>query len=482
VESGDGTEQNECALNVMCFFIYHVPVQTSMVQKMFSASLLNKLTVLLLFLLPWQTVVILQERFVDGVKWEYGTLSLYLTEGLLWLVILVFMGWYWRQFREQKKQGNWHLISDRQFLFVLLLFLLYAYLSAIWAVESSLALQQARRFLQAVLFGFILFLGPLSVQSVLRSIVAGSVLPSILGLVQFFTQQVNETSWLGIASHVAGEPGASIVAGASIGRWLRAYGTFSHPNVFGGYLVMSILAAFLLALSHKKKMETFTLSHVAFDHLFPVVVVVINSAVLVLTFSRSAWLALALILAVCTTYAVKRSGWLFRRLILYSILSLVVMGWLVFPLVNTRIERESLPEQRSTSERIDLIQQSVQLFASRSLLGVGGGNYTAAAMRSTPNFPVWEYQPVHVVPLMLVTELGLFGVILMFGVIIAAGRLFLLTRPNKNNHGSWFFPVGLSLSLLPLFLLDHYLYSSWIGLLIMVIFCFIIAKFYHHTS
>ena len=49
-------------------------------------SLINSLRTLLgllLFLLPWQTIWITQERFLNGAKWQYGTQGFYATEFLL---------------------------------------------------------------------------------------------------------------------------------------------------------------------------------------------------------------------------------------------------------------------------------------------------------------------------------------------------------------------------------------------------------------
>jgi len=61
------------------------------------SSLLQFCLGLFLFLLPWPTIYIIQEKFVNGYKWEYGTIGFYATEIILWLTILVFMIWYWQE-------------------------------------------------------------------------------------------------------------------------------------------------------------------------------------------------------------------------------------------------------------------------------------------------------------------------------------------------------------------------------------------------
>jgi len=63
----------------------------------------------LLFLLPWQTIWIYQEKFLNGAKWEYGTLGLYATEILLWLCALLFIIWFYKQ---QKLQATSYKLQE----------------------------------------------------------------------------------------------------------------------------------------------------------------------------------------------------------------------------------------------------------------------------------------------------------------------------------------------------------------------------------
>jgi len=44
-----------------------------------------------LFLLPFQIVYIVQDNFLNGAKWQYGTSVFYLTEMILWLAIIFFI-------------------------------------------------------------------------------------------------------------------------------------------------------------------------------------------------------------------------------------------------------------------------------------------------------------------------------------------------------------------------------------------------------
>ena len=53
-------------------------------------KILDYLLMLFLFLLPWQTRWFYQSGSLNGGYWEYGTFSLYGTQILLWLIIILF--------------------------------------------------------------------------------------------------------------------------------------------------------------------------------------------------------------------------------------------------------------------------------------------------------------------------------------------------------------------------------------------------------
>jgi uncharacterized membrane protein len=51
--------------------------------------LTNYLILLFLFLLPWQTRWIIESGILNNRPWEFGTVSLYGTEILLWLIVIL---------------------------------------------------------------------------------------------------------------------------------------------------------------------------------------------------------------------------------------------------------------------------------------------------------------------------------------------------------------------------------------------------------
>src|SRR3989344_3796134 len=221
-------------------------------------SFLQYPLILLLLLLPFPTIWLTEERFLNGVKWEYGTLGIYATEMLLWAVSVLFIIWYWKNWkleirncppassREASRAGKFGFTKNRVFALACLALISYLLLSTTWSLDHNLAWQQARRVMGAFILGFMLRLGPLTFSKAAGWFVAGATLQSLLGIWQFLTQSTFAFKWLRLAEHQAWQAGTAIISGPEIGRWLRAYGAFPHPNVLGGYLVVGLILTTLL--------------------------------------------------------------------------------------------------------------------------------------------------------------------------------------------------------------------------------------------
>jgi O-antigen ligase len=153
-------------------------------------------------------------------------------------------------------------------------------------------------------------------------------------------------------------------------------------------------------------------------------------------------------------------------IILPSIILFSIFLVLYAPVVKTRFAGVSYHEVQSTSERVSGYEEAMTLFRSRPILGVGAGNYTRAAYALHPDRPGWEYQPVHSVPLLMLVELGSLGVLLFLLMIVSFLRFQEVYARGRVQY------IFLSvLVFLPVLLLDHYLFSSYIGLLLVAITC-----------
>ncbi len=410
----------------------------------------------LLFLLPFQTIWIWQEIFVNGTKWELATTGIYATEILLWFATLLSIFWLWHK-KNNLKIHNLKLTKERQLTIYSLLFTAYCLLSFFWSPNPELAWQQGLRIMSSVIFFFLLFLYIKDEIKIAKWFVASSVLPSLLGLYQFFTQSTIASKWLGLAAHPVAEAGSSVVVSNSLGRFLRAYGSLPHPNVFGGFLSISIFVnLFLISKADSKRHRTIYLS-----------ILIIQTATLFFTFSRSAWLA-STGFALLALYNLGK-----KKLILASIASQIllvtILSIIYFPLIQTRINGANIQEATSTTERVDQIAEAKSIIKNNLWLGTGAGNYTAYLKNKNPNLSGWQLQPVHNVPLLMLAELGIAGLLLL---TLALRMLLLLVKEKTNLTNLSLLFTAYCL----LFVFDHYIYSSFTGLLLTSFFVFFAIK------
>jgi hypothetical protein len=403
-----------------------------------------------LSLIPWQTIFILEEQFINGAKWEYGTLGIYITEIIGWLAVLLFMVWYVLKLRYKFQISNFkfRMSRDRIFVLSLLIFIGYSLIITLFAGDQPIAFQHAQRILLSSLLFLLIYIGPVKGKHALWAFILGSLFVSVFGIWQFLAQSTFSSTLFGLSQYIVYEPGASIIASESIGRWLRAYGSFSHPNVFGGYLVLSMLSSLLL-FRNSIRWERVALHGI----------IVLQTAALFFTFSRSAWMAMFLSLIVLLS--LFRNNLKNVRPIISIAVLFIIFTTIYFPLVQTRFAGASSHEVVSITERTAGYGQAFELFRANMWFGVGGENYTYALVQSRFDMPGWWYQPVHSVLMLFVVEYGLVGVLLFIFVIVS---FFRYQMTNNKYH------LLVVICYLPFVLFDHYLWSSYVGLILLFVY------------
>ena len=150
------------------------------------------------------------------------------------------------------------------------------------------------------------------------------------------------------------------------------------------------------------------------------------------------------------------------------------------PLVASRFLGNAPHELRSVSERISGYAESLHIFSAAPLTGVGVGNYTVAAMIMSPGAPGWQYQPVHNVILLVFAELGFLGATLALLILCYFLVYFFSRVPKKYPEYTLFFillcvPYGV------LLLFDHYLFSSYSGLVFGAIYFGLVGQYMEHV-
>lgn len=408
---------------------------------------------LFIFLLPWQTIYFLREPFLAGEKWHYGVIGIYLSE--IFLVIWVFL----ETIGQRKKIVR--IFQDNRKLFWLSCFLYFFFLTSIF---------QAKDKWLSVSFCFLIFLGmslfwllknsKLEIKKVILILIFSALIQSFLGLYQFTFQTSFSNKYLGLEKHEIWQGGTAVI-GVGENRFLRAYGGFSHPNIFGGYLFLAFNLAFggylFLAKSSKEKVFYFFSLNFIFLGLLS-------------SFSRSAILAFFVSNFLIFLYILIRKKDFLKKLIFtFSTLFLIFTFSFLFykSLFLTRTKIENRLEQKSVLERISQVHQSVIIIKSHIFQGIGLGNYTLFLWQTDPQKnPIWQYQPVHNIYLLLFSETGIFSFFLFLLLILV---IFLKSLRNFKNDLQIFYLTSF-LGLLIIGFFDHWIYSFYFGIIVFWLF------------
>ncbi len=384
-----------------------------------------------LFLLPWQARWFMEGPLLGGWPWEQGRFSIYLS--WVFTLLLFFCAVLApRVVSFQSRKRFWTILGAG--MFFLALFFTQAPLPTFaWILEvGSLCLATwsfQRLRISSILFG--------------RWFVIALIPHALLALWQISFQHVFGSSWLGMASQDPSMPGVSVIA-VEGKRWLRAYGGFPHPNIFGGWLALGSVIAVWLFLSGRTFWERF----------FPLVILPLFSIALVFTFGRTAWLALLFALfvfgwLVFVFHRVFFSRFCLAALLFFSVAFVVIMAWR--PLVATRWLMTGRLEQQSFDQRFQGASFGQSLFFAHPFLGVGP---RAAGFALAKIYP--ESGPVlpHSVVRLVFAEVGFLG---FLGLCLMGFATSFWRLPSRR-----FLIAGAVLVVLAAF--DHYLWSFWSGL------------------
>lgn len=417
----------------------------------------DRALLLLIFLLPWQGRFIKEVGLLGGVPWEQGTRSLYATE-LLLLAALVL------QFLHASRKKDHAPAASPVFLRFWMLFLLYALVSVIWAPSQGAAGTAWVHLFEGFALCYLLWVAGVTLRTALAAFLLGSAANAGLGIWQFLTQTTFASTALGVAAHPASEAGA-IVVETGLGRFLRAYGLMPHPNVFGGFMAVSLAAATALFVGGAgRRASALLLGGVA-----------LFSAGLLASFSRSAWLAYAVFFGVF--FLVRRGIFVHdaarraKKAVLVQAVVLFLALLVALPLLMTRMTGAGRLEARSLNDRAAHASQAWRLIGEHYAAGVGIGNMPLAAWRELrPQLDPHGYQPAHNVLLLAAVELGFFGFMTMLGALwtwVAAAV------PSFRRAREPLARAAAALPVLPLVLgaFDHYPLTLYAGTLLAG-FCF----------
>jgi O-antigen ligase len=392
---------------------------------------------------------------------------LYGTEIILFILLVLTL--YYR-LKNPDDEINFLNLKILNFYILIILFFIVTSLSLFFAQDGQVAFYYLIKFLEG--FALLLFIinFKFSYKKLGWAIVLAGVFQAVLAIYQFLTQKVWASKWLGMAEQLSGNGGVSVVESTGL-RWLRAYGSLPNPNVLAGFLAVCLIVFIvLIILSNKQK------SSILLWAFLPILL-----SGLFFTFSKSGLLAFLLGFAFVFIFVFFSQDQktkfilihvLFVILVVFGSLSLIYQD----PLM-TRLKGETRLEQKSYNERALYFEDSQILLKENWLKGVGLGNYTLALYdQSSQAQPVWTYQPVHNVFILMATEIGVIGFLIFILLII------------EVFHKLWHFKIKEQLKLINVFKLFkftaiYYFYQRrfyWFLGLLAIFFMLLIIMFFDH--
>lgn len=176
-------------------------------------------------------------------------------------------------------------------------------------------------------------------RTILKTIIASAIIPLVLGLYQIIFNKE-----------------ASLIAG----DLNRIHGTFVHPNVFAFFLLIIIAVSVIYLLNYNQK------------NLFLYFIIALSLVELYSTYTRGAWLGLAFMVIIYTTFSkIKFSN----KLLIFTLII-----FLIIPLYTPIADRfanvlSTNPEESSLATRVYIWKEMFILAFHKPLLGYGIGSF-----------------------------------------------------------------------------------------------------------
>jgi len=392
---------------------------------------------LLILLLPTQLGkhFFPQFSFIYGLRIDYLSLTIYLTDILIFLIFLL-------SFKNILKI----LISKyKRNVFLFLLFILFLLVGVSVSKNPASGIFGIIKFLEFIYLGLFVYFNfeKLNKKAIVFLLGLGIIFESLLS----FLQYLNQGSFQGVL-YFLGERSFNqqtpAIANASINGALvlRPYGTFSHPNVLGGFLVLSSI----FVLSFKQLIGKY----------FLIIVLFFSTIGILVSFSRIAiasWLIFLLIyfvLMIVRKYKKLKINPKFLKNNSFVLLTILIIFLLTLfnPIFLERFTLLSFSDE-SVLQRISLINSSIEMFLKNPVFGVGINNFLNN-LKTSFNTPVL-IQPVHNIFLLTLAQVGVIG----FGVLIY--MLFKAVKLSIKSKDKKIIRLSIIFSIIFIGLFDHYL-------------------------
>ncbi|MFH0820952.1 MAG: O-antigen ligase family protein [Candidatus Peregrinibacteria bacterium] len=318
------------------------------------------------------------------------------------------------------------------FITLITIFLVNAFLITVWQGDWVLGLFFVWRVLEIVMLALLITHAVMKPQAMVKILLGGAVFQIALMLMQWKLNHSVGLEWFG-------EPmiGPDVLNVAKIDlpnglKQIRPYGTFLHPNILASYLLVILFCA----LDYLKATQKIPW-------------LIILGFGIYFTQSLAGFGVAVMALGLWILFSVLRHPVLRRGLAGVGLVMLILVN--VWFFLNS--DRVTL---NLTSFQQRLEQNVISADMTRAHpLGVGVRNFTLEMEQfSDRKLQPWEFQPVHNTYFLILSEVGVQGLLLLTLLI---GATFYFWRHGKA------IPL---ISLLLLAPFDHFLWDSFAGMML----------------
>jgi O-antigen ligase len=318
------------------------------------------------------SIYILFLPLAPNSKVEYLLVGIFLCIGLIYLGELIYS-------KEKRKDfcGRFKSIFFDGFTIIFILLIVVMLGSTMYSEDKIMSLKESFRFIFYLAIYIIIrfrFTNEKFFEILIKVYMVGTAFVSVLGVVQFFKKfRIGET--------------LDVILVQS-----RVQSTLDHPNAYGVYLILAIFPVITMLIKAKGKAK---IKYVLF-----VILLTLNIAA---TFSRNAWLALAIgILLLMVLYS-------WKYIFLYIIPAVFVLST---PSILGRIQQ--LLDSDINDGRVKLWKMSEKIISDHVLFGVGSGSFMKVYKDYAVNFPEFQIIEAEVLPphntyIKMFVELGIVG-------------------------------------------------------------------------
>jgi O-antigen ligase len=354
-----------------------------------------------LILAPWQLRHTVMFAWLGGGYFEYGSWQIYASEVAILMLLITGVVVAGRQVVRPLPQKINLSIGTA---------LIWMTVSATWASDRQLALVTVAHWWLLYLWCTYLVNRVKRVEQIIWPLMVGAVIQAGIGVAQYVVNHSIGLNYLGESILNPTQPGASVVELDGF-RKLRAYGLMPHPNLLGGWLVMTLAAVGLIVKAIRSQWQWWLLG----------AMVALTSIGMVLSFSRIAWAAGLLIIVALLSLGwwLKEKKWLWLAGLILLV-GLMTLGS-QYKYVANRFDLSANLERQSVEERELGFDNWRQVVSLRPNVGVGLGSYAPVLTQLVPGKGAWWYAPVHNIYLLWTAELGSLGVAIWVWVIASIG-------------------------------------------------------------